>query len=215
MLVDLYDQRGLRLFRERPDRAHPRAVATKGSCASMLSAAEQLADALEAVARGDRCAFEYVYAATSAKLYGIILRILGRREIAEDVLQEVYLLVWQRAAAFDRTQASGVTWLAAIARNRALDEKKRKGLVATNELDEALNLAADEDPLADCARNDELRRVLSCLDRLDPEHRRTILLAFDKGLTREEIAVHTGRPSGTIKTWVRRGLAQLKECLSR
>lgn len=181
----------------------------------MQSAADQLADALEAVAHGDRSAFETVYVATSAKLFGVILRILGRREVAEEVLQEVYLLVWQHAANFDRAQASGVTWLAAIARNRALDEKKRKAPVKTDELDVVLNLVAAEDPLADCAQNDELRRALACLDLLDPEHRRTILLAFDRGLTREEIAVHIGRPAGTIKTWVRRGLAQLKECLSQ
>lgn len=182
----------------------------------MLETAEQLADMLEAVARRDRSAFETVYLATSTKLYGLILRILGRREIADEVLQEVYLLVWQHAASFDRRKASPVTWLATIARNRALDEKKRRQIVASHDLDTVSNLATtDDDPLVDATRNSELYRILDCMEHLDPEHRRALLLAFDQGLTREEIAQCLDRPSGTIKTWLRRSLMKLKECLSR
>src|SRR5262245_64319262 len=86
---------------------------------------QELIEALEATAAGDLDAFKRVYAATSVKLYGIIVRILGRSDVAEEVLQEVYVRVWQRAGDFDRAAGSPITWLAAIARNRALDEAPR------------------------------------------------------------------------------------------
>jgi RNA polymerase sigma-70 factor, ECF subfamily len=178
---------------------------------------QALADALERVAQGDQAAFETVYVATSLKLYGIVVRILGRRELADEILQEVYIRVWQRAGEFDRASGSPITWLATIARNRALDEAKRKTMRSLEEFPELLEMPSgeEEDPLVSHEYNDERRRLLACLDRLDPERKRIILLAYHYGMTRREIASHLGRPVATVKTWLRRTLAQLRDCLGR
>jgi RNA polymerase sigma-70 factor (ECF subfamily) len=173
----------------------------------------ELAEALEKTGRGDRAAFAKIYTMTARKLYGIVVRILGRRDLAEDVLQEVYLRVWQHAREFDRAAGSPITWLATIARNRALDEGKRKTTRSLNDFPEVLQLASADDPLADVELNEEHSRLLACLDELQPEKRHLILLAYYYGMTREEIAHHTGRPVATVKTWLRRSLAQLRERL--
>ena len=176
---------------------------------------QDLVKALERTARGDRAAFEKVYAATAVKLYGIVIRILGQRDLAEDILQEVYIRVWQRASEFDPATGSPITWLATIARNRALDEARRKTMRSLDDCPELLQLRSDEDPLADSERNEERRRLQVCLDGLDPEKRQVVLLAYHYGMTREEIARVTNRPVATVKTWLRRSLAQLKDCLDQ
>ena len=172
---------------------------------------ESLADALERVAQGDEAAFEAVYAATSVKLYGIVLRILGQRDLAEEILQEVYIRVWQRASQFDRASGSPITWLASIARNRALDEIERRTMRSLEELPPLEEMPGWDD--AD-ARNEDRMRLHACLERLDPHKREVILLAYHYGMTREEIALRVGRPVATVKTWLRRSLAELKGCLS-
>src|SRR3984893_8624128 len=101
---------------------------------------------LGAVAHGDEGAFERLYAATRAKLYGVLLRILGRPALAEEVMQETYLKVWKMAAKFDPTVASPITWMVAIARNRAIDIVRKKGEVSIEEEPDALNVAADTTP---------------------------------------------------------------------
>jgi RNA polymerase sigma-70 factor (ECF subfamily) len=171
--------------------------------------------AISRVAKGDRSAFEALYAATSAKLFGVAVRILVRRDLAEEVLQEVYLRVWQRAAEYDPTLSSPITWLVAIARNRALDEVKRKPMRSLEELPGVLEIANDDDPLADHGRKEEMLRLKTCLDRLEPEKSQIVLLAYYYGMTREEIAGRIKRPVSTVKTWLRRSLAQLKDCLGQ
>lgn len=181
----------------------------------MPASRHQLADALARVAAGDRTAFEAVYMATSVKLYGVVVRILGRRELAEEVLQEVYIRVWQRAAEYDSSLGSPITWLVSIARNRALDEAKRKTTRSLEELSEVLQVPNDDDPLADHERKEERLRLQGCLDRLEPEKSEIVRLAYYYGLTREEIADRVDRPVSTVKTWLRRSLAQLKDCLGQ
>jgi RNA polymerase sigma-70 factor (ECF subfamily) len=134
--------------------------------------------------------------------------------LAEDILQEVYIRVWQRASEFDPATGSPITWLATIARNRALDEARRKTMRSLDDCPELLQLRSDEDPLADSERNEERRRLQACLDGLDPDKRQVVLLAYHYGMTREEIARATDRPIATVKTWLRRSLGQLKDCLS-
>jgi RNA polymerase sigma-70 factor (ECF subfamily) len=181
----------------------------------MLPSTHDLTDAISRVAAGDRIAFRMVYAATSVKLFGIVVRILGRRELAEEVLQEVYIRVWQRAAEYDPSIGSPITWLVSIARNRALDEAKRKTMRSLEELSEALQIPNDDDPLADLERNEERRRLQACLDRLGPEKSEIVRAAYYYGMTREEIASRVNRPVSTVKTWLRRSLAQLKDCLGQ
>ena len=175
----------------------------------------ELADAISRVAAGDRVAFRKVYAATCVKLYGVVVRILGRRELAEEVLQEVYIRVWQRAAEYDPSIGSPITWLVSIARNRALDEAKRKTMRSLEDYPELLQVPSDDDPLANHERNEERRRLLACLDGLEPEKRELVLRVYYYGMTREEIARGTNRPVATVKTWLRRSLAQLKDCLGQ
>ena len=176
---------------------------------------DDLVEALAGVARGDKAAFEMVYAATSLKLYGIVVRILGQRALADEVLQEVYVRVWQRAGEFDPATSSPITWLTTIARNRALDEAKRKTMRSFDDHPEVLEFPSGDDPLANHEQNEQRRRLQACLDTLEPEKREMVLLAYFFGLTREEIASQTGRPAATVKTWLRRSLAQLKSCLDR
>jgi RNA polymerase sigma-70 factor, ECF subfamily len=176
---------------------------------------DDLVEALAAVARGDKAAFEMLYTATSLKLYGIVVRILGQRALADEVLQEVYVRVWQRAGEFDPATSSPITWLTTIARNRALDEAKRKTTRSFEDHPEVFELPSDDDPLENHERNEDRRRLQACLDGLEPEKREMVLLAYYFGLTREEIAERTGRPAATVKTWLRRSLAQLKNCLDR
>lgn len=180
----------------------------------MLSA-QDLSTLLTRVARRDRAAFTDVYRATSAKLYGIVLRILHRRDIADEVLQEVYVKIWDRAADFNPQMASPISWMAAIARNRALDELRRKRPDSLEDYPELLDVPSDdESALARVMRGEDGKRLADCLSRLEADRRQMVVLAYCEGLSRDELAEKYGQPVNTIKTWLRRALAQLKGCLS-
>jgi RNA polymerase sigma-70 factor (ECF subfamily) len=176
---------------------------------------QDLIEALERTAQGDVAAFRMLYAATSVKLYGIVVRILGRSDVADEVLQEVYVRVWQRAGDYDAAASSPITWMATIARNRALDEARRTPMRSLEDTPEILEVPGDDDPAANHERTEELRRLYACLEGLEAERKEIVLLAYYRGLTREEIAARVGRPVATVKTWLRRSLAQLKDCLGR
>lgn len=179
----------------------------------MLTSAE-LVWLLAAVAKGDEVAFERLYAATRAKLYGVLLRILRRADLANDVLQETYLKVWNNAGRFDPARASPITWMVAIARNRAIDMMRSKTEAPIDEEREVMEVAAESaDPLALREMSEELRRLLSCMGRLDEQRRRLVLLAYYSGWSREQLAAKFDAPVSTIKTWLRRSLAQIRECL--
>jgi len=128
-------------------------------------------------------------------------------------LQDVYVRVWQRADTFNPALGSPITWLVAIARNRALDEAKRKTMRSLDDMPELLQLPGDGDPHASLEREEERRRLQACLDGLDVDKRQILHLAYHYGMTREEIARRLDRPTATVKTWLRRSLAQLKACL--
>ncbi|WP_294537398.1 sigma-70 family RNA polymerase sigma factor [uncultured Rhodoblastus sp.] len=175
---------------------------------------DELAQWLQGAAQGDRQAFAALYRATSPKLYATILRILNDRALAADVLQEVYVKIWRHAATYDAARAAPGTWMTAIARNRALDEARKRKPPTLDAESEELHLAAPEqDPLAGRDRQEELRRLLGCLDGLDAEKRRIVILAYCHGLSREDLSARFDHPTATIKTWLRRSLAQLRECL--
>ena len=179
-----------------------------------MTTVQDINDLLSRVARKDRAAFADAYRATSPKLYGIILRILKRRDIADEVLQEVYVKIWERAAEFDPKRASPITWMAAIARNRALDEVRRKTPVSLEDHPEILDVASDEVGALDTVlRGEDGKRLNDCLNRLEPGRREMVVLAYCDGCTREELGSRFGQPANTIKTWLRRSLAQLKACL--
>ena len=180
-----------------------------------LRSSDELAALIGAVAAGDRAAFRAVYERTSAKLYGICLRLLGSEAEAEDVLQEAYVTVWRNARRFDSAKASAITWLAVIARNKAIDRLRRRRPVADG-LEAAAEMP-DEGPLATAVieQKDDARRLAHCLDELDERARAMIRAAFLDGASYPELAEREGVPLGTMKSWIRRGLMRLKGCLER
>lgn len=178
------------------------------------AARAKLAELLWRIGQEDRSAISPLYTLTSAKLFGICLRICGERQAAEDVLQEVYLIVWKRAAGYDPGRASPITWLATIARNRAIDWRRAQGNRAMAVLDEALPVADDRPLASDVMLADESdRRLHLCLDQLEDKQRDAIRTTFFDGVTYAELAERLGVPLGTMKSWVRRGLMRLKECV--
>lgn len=180
-------------------------------------AREHLMSGLHAVAAGEREALRDVYERSHAKLFGICLRILGDREEAEDVLQDVYVTVWNKAGSFDAERASPITWLATIARNRSIDRLRQIGpRAATVPVDEAADLADPGlDGLARLEEREDARRLRDCLGTLEARSRSAIAAAFFTGRTYQDLALEAGMPLGTMKSIVRRGLMRLRGCLEQ
>lgn len=179
----------------------------------MLTSAE-LVWLLAAVAKGDEAAFERLYAATRAKLYGVVLRISRRPDLAEEVIQEAYVKIWRSAGQFDPALASPITWMATIARNRAIDTVRKRSEASIEEEPEAMEVAAETpNPLARRELNEELKRLLACIGQLEPERQRLVLLAYYNGWSREQLARELATPVNTIKTWLRRSLIEIRGCL--
>lgn len=178
------------------------------------AARARLTEALVACGEEDRAAFRTLYDLTSAKLFGIVLRICNDRQAAEEVLSDVYLTVWKRAGAYEPGRASPISWLATIARNRAIDWRRSAKRAPSTPLDEAPDVADERANAVDLLLEDESARALHlCLDKLDDRQRIAIRTAFFDGLTYAELAERQSVPLGTMKSWVRRGLHRLKECL--
>ena len=184
---------------------------------SASEARHRLAEALARVGRGSESALEDVYSSTSAKLFGLILRILGDRGEAEDALQEVYVSVWRRAGSFDPSKSSPVTWLAAIARNRAIDRLRASGRPRPAERIEAAREIADpgDDALVQLEAGEDRARLNGCVEELEARQASAIRSAFFGGLSYPELAESAEVPLGTMKSWIRRGLLRLRDCLER
>ncbi len=177
---------------------------------------DALAQALRRVGEHDASALRDVYDRTSAKLFGVCLRILREQDEAEDVLQEVYTTVWRRAATFDADRASPITWLAAIARNRSIDRLRARPAKRFETM-EAARGVADPAPSAEASLENaqSSRRLHGCLDELDGAHSEAIRAAFLDGLTYEALARRAEVPLGTMKSWIRRSLLRLRACMER
>lgn len=175
------------------------------------SGAAELSALLALAANGDQLAFHNFYERTSAKLFGIILRILIERGEAEDVLQEVYVTVWRKAAEFDASRASPVTWVATIARNRAIDRLRARASRPSSPIDDAMDVR-DDSPGADVLMEAaaDVARVQKALATLEPRHAEAIRSCYFEGLTYEALAMREGIPVGTLKSWVRRGLLRMR-----
>jgi RNA polymerase sigma-70 factor (ECF subfamily) len=179
----------------------------------MLTPAE-LVWLIAAVAKGDEAAFERLYGATRAKLYGVVLRILRRQDLAEEVIQETYVKIWHSAGQFNPALSSPITWMASIARNRAIDLVRKKTEASIEEEPRALEVAADSpDPLARREMTEELKRLLECVGRLEPERQKLVLLAYYNGWSREQLAEKFSAPVNTVKTWLRRSMMDIRACL--
>lgn len=185
-----------------------------------MTAATVASDALPAlmsrIAAGDRAALRQLYQATSAKLFAVCLRILSDREESEDVLQEVYVTIWRRADRFDASRASVMTWVSTIARNRAIDRLRARGPLARSEPIEDMEIAdgsVSAETLLSAA--DDRKRLNHCLGELDERTATVIRTAFFEGVTYDALARRMDQPLGTVKSWIRRGLAKLKGCLEQ
>ena len=171
---------------------------------------------LAQVGRGDAAALAQLYDLTSPKLFGVILRIQRDRGLAEDVLQDAYLRIWQAAGRYDPATGRPLSWLCTIARNRAIDGRRRKGTaeVQGSRKDDGEDWVARlMDPHDDAAAFMDRDALGTCFGRLEPMHRDCVVLAYCEGYSREELALRYDRPVNTIKTWLHRALAALKSCL--
>ncbi|WP_306030628.1 sigma-70 family RNA polymerase sigma factor [Stappia sp. MMSF_3263] len=197
----------------------------KPRSATGASAGDDLAVLLARVAAGERAAFETLYARTSAKLFGVIVSICRDRSISEDVLQNAYVRIWRYADSFDEARARPISWLAAVARNAAIDELRTSartglpGALTTTGASGDGQGAEDGDILERLADQTEhpapwdLGALRACLDLLETDQRRCVLYAYYEGYSREDLSERFDRPVGTIKTWLHRGLIALKACL--
>lgn len=170
---------------------------------------------LVAVARRDRVAFRHLYDLAAPKLFAVILRIVRNRPAAEDVLQDVFLRIWQNAESFSPQTAPARVWMNSIARNRAIDVLRQKGFAPVSAAydDDSRwyeRVAEDRDREGDMVMTATVSR---CLDTIDAQARDCVLLAYYEGFSREELAQRYNRPVNTIKTWLHRSLAQLRTCI--
>jgi len=179
-------------------------------------AADRLAELLARAGLRDRAAFRDLYEATRSKLFAVSLRIVRERALAEEVLQDSFVSIWNHAADYARAKSAPLTWMTAIVRNRSLDVVRRAreepdidDTLTTNLVDESASPARDVETRA------EAHSIQDCLQELDAEQRQSIALAFFHGLSHSELADHMRRPLGTVKTHIRRGLLKLKDCLGR
>ncbi len=177
--------------------------------------ADPIAELLIRVAAQDRAAFADVYSATSAKLMGVMIRMLRDRASAEDALQEVYIRVWLRSGRYDPAKGGGMTWMIAVARNLALDRLRRRSEEQAPE--RAAEAMVDQTPTAErrLIALGEARRVEDCFDQLEPSKADAVRGAYLSGLSYVALADRHKVPLNTMRTWLRRGLISLKECLDK
>lgn len=175
-----------------------------------------IAALINRVAMGDRAAFSLFYKETSPRVFAICLRILRDRSEAEEALQEIYIKVWQRAKTFATGAGAPLTWLSVIARNHAIDIIRGRKPIA-DDLDETYDIADDTiaTPERQTMMAEEGRRIDRCLGELDPTHARAVRSAYVDGLSYAELAEDLQVPLNTVRTWLRRSLLKLRECMQR
>jgi RNA polymerase sigma-70 factor (ECF subfamily) len=171
---------------------------------------------LQACAGGDPAALQSLYAATAPQLFGLALGILRSRDLAEDIVQDAFVLVWRHARSFDPGRGTAMAWLARIVRNQCFDLLRRRG--RESPLDETF-LQSRPDPAPGpvelTALSRDARRLRGCLEELEESPRQSLMLAYYEGMTFEQVAGRLGAPLGTVKSWIRRSLIRLKGCMDR
>ncbi|MFD2270607.1 sigma-70 family RNA polymerase sigma factor [Undibacterium arcticum] len=176
---------------------------------------------MTAVGHKDVAAFRSLYDATSSKLFGFALRILVKRELAEDVLQESFISIWNNAAGYQTSLSAPMTWMTTIVRNKAFDLLRRADHAVEIDADTfdkdvmAALESTDPTPLEALQLTDDAKGLARCLARLEGLHRQAIALAYYHDLSHREIADQMKLPMGTVKTWIRRGLERLRQCLTK
>ena len=176
-----------------------------------------LAELLIKCAEGDQRSYEALYRMVSPKLYAIGLALLRNEEMAEDVLQDSFVKIWNRAMSFDPARGSAMTWMTSIVRNRALDLLRSSRKQLEREFGDFADLdlvASEHGPSASTEIHASTAAIMACLDQLKDQQKHCILLAYYYGYTHSELAASLQIPLGTIKAWIRRGLERIRECLS-
>ena len=176
---------------------------------------DRIARLLSATAVGDRRAFAALYQATSRKLYGVALKVIWRRDLADDVLQETYLRIWKNAQSYEPKHGSPITWMVAIARNAAIDAIRRRQRADAESTETDLTSIAAElpDPLDEIAMARERHRAFAAFKKLDAEKRDIILAAYLRGQSREQLAAQLGVPVNTVKSRLHRALLDFRNGL--
>ena len=176
---------------------------------------DPIADLLVRVAAQDRAAFGELYTSASAKLMGVLLRMLNERAEAEDAVQEVFTKVWLRAGRYDPAKGRGMTWLIAVARNLALDRMRRRTEDQADE--DAAEAIVDQTPTAErrLMAMGEAGRVTECFEQLEPAKADAVKGAYLSGHSYIDLAARHNVPLNTMRTWLRRSLISLKECLDQ
>lgn len=187
----------------------------QGLALAQTAPALDLDQALIRCAAGDEAALRTVYEAEAGRMLGVALRLLRRRALAEEAVHDAFVQIWRGAGSFDPKRGAGRAWVYAILRHRALNILRDEA--RTDFVEDPLDGAepdAIEDPEAIIARLSETRALRRCLERLDARRRASIVLAYAHGLTHGELAGRLGVPLGTVKSWLRRSLLTLRECLA-
>ena len=179
-----------------------------------MASETDLTDLLARVANGDKAALRAIYVRQSTRLFGIAMAILRDRTIAADVLQDAFLKIWERARQFDASRGNAEVWIAAIVRYAALDVARTRGREIPSDDPNLGDGAIDPDALDNLLASEAGKRLRECLARLEPRNRQGIILAFVNGLSHPEVAARLDQPLGTVKSWIRRGLLALKECMA-
>ncbi len=172
-------------------------------------------DALGRCAAGDRSALRAIYDAEAPRMLGVAMRLLRRRALAEEAVHDTYMQIWQKAGSFDRARGDGRTWIYAILRNRALNILRGENRTDLVEDFEPMGLVSEEESAETVMlRLSDTGSLKRCLERLEPSRRQAITLAYIHGLSHGELAGRLGVPLGTVKSWIRRSLASLRECMA-
>jgi RNA polymerase sigma-70 factor (ECF subfamily) len=173
--------------------------------------ARKLAVLLAATAERDQAAFKMLYDATSAKLFGIALKILRRRDLADDVLQEVYVRIWHHAGRYDPDRAWPITWMVTIVRNLAIDMARNSREHLMEDETELLAMPASGRSAQDEIEiSQEQQQLLAALNALDPMKCRLVIAAYLNGESRKQLACRFGAPVPTVKSWLRRAIVDLR-----
>lgn len=190
-------------------------VPMNASVETLASPPADLVGALRRCALGDRAGLRTIYDAEGPRMVGVALRIVRRQALAEEAVHDAFVQIWERAGSFDPSRGQARSWLYAVVRHRALNILR--GEARTDLVDdfEPMGLASPEDdPEAIVSRLSDAGALRRCLERLAPARRRLIVLAYVHGLSHGELAGRLGMPLGTVKSWVRRSLLSLRECLA-
>ncbi len=183
------------------------------SIEAMLTSPVDEQQLLLQISHGSRQAFRQLYEQTSPLLFAVALRLLRKRELAEEILQEVYVTLWHVAGQYHTERGSVRTWLATMTRNRCIDHLRKVTPLSLSTPLEDDDIVSYDDPLARLIDHSHHMQLSICIGELTLEQRQCISLAFFEGLTHQQVAAQLAVPLGSAKTWIRRGLDALKRCM--